>query len=422
MFFLPILALGAMALANWRVSRCFLYPPVLFCTWWCVVLLALSASGTLFYSVCSTTLLIFVGGALAFSAGGLLSLTVPNRSVVSITRPSGQAKRVATFLLILAIVAIALLPLYGLYMHKMSTLANTDDSFLLRFRRAQTDEDIRPLGGSFNLSSALLPFYLIFAYIGTYEYSMSRRYKAQIVLMVGIAALYQVFSLARANIMQLLIGLVAIIAIRRGRIPFKMVATAGFLCLTIFAVYQFGLKKMDAEWNGSFGEKISTLTEGIAGYAVGPLVAFDGVVRRPGSVLNTWKPYKYLVRLGNKVGMDLPDIDRDLEYTEIGRGVITNVYTFYFTYYSDYGMIGVVFGGFVFGLISVAIYRMAIRAKPVGVVLFALVVYAIIMSTFAEEFLVEAHIWVKTVLCVVFMYYVLPACPRVKKHSITCLS
>jgi oligosaccharide repeat unit polymerase len=262
----------------------------------------------------------------------------------------------------------------------------------------------------------LAPIYIGLAFIAVLELTFNPRYRRTLMIFFGLVFVFQLLLVARSNIMQLLVGAVAILAVRSVRLPIKTILLSALVFLFVFGLIHFGLGKLDSDWNRPVSETAASFGRGSLAYAVGPLVAFDDVIKRPGQVLNTWKIYKPLVRLANKFGAGIPELSQHLDYTEIAPGLVTNVYTFYFTYYVDFGIPGVVIATALFGALSSTVFRMARRNSPMGIVLYALVVYGIVMSTFAESVSLEIQLWLKAAICVAFFYRLLPL-TSLRRHS-----
>src|ERR1700730_10844164 len=91
----------------------------------------------------------------------------------------------------------------------------------------------------------------------------------------------------------------------------------------------------------------------------------------------------------NKFGasFDVPSVHA--EFTDISADYDGNVYTIYFSYYPDYGLIGVCV------VMITVIYHNAVRGNPRAVVLYAFVFSGIVLSGFCESFFLGANFWFK---------------------------
>ena len=68
------LLLAVLAALNRRIAGSWLYPPAFFTAYWSVLLIALYASGDMFYPISLATVVLLFVGKLAFSLGGLVVL------------------------------------------------------------------------------------------------------------------------------------------------------------------------------------------------------------------------------------------------------------------------------------------------------------------------------------------------------------
>jgi oligosaccharide repeat unit polymerase len=340
---------------------------------------------------------------LAYSAGALFALVMPSFARTSLFRSTAQEKQICIVFTLIVLSILVAIPL--LVIHNYTLAASSSyDSFWVAVRRAYTDQQDIPGGGGIFGVANLAPIYIAFSYIAVYELTFNPPYRRMLLLFLSLVFVFQILTTARAYVMQLLLGAIAIVAIRRDRIPIKATIAVSVLFLFLFGLFHFELKKMNADWNASGNEKIGSFFQGIAGYTAGPLVAFDRVIVNPNQVPNTWKIYKPFIRIINKFGAGMTELSRNLAFTDISPHLTTNVYTFYFTYYVDFGIVGILFVSSLFGFVSTIVFRMARSNSPLGVVLYALVVYGIVMSTFAECVCLEVTLWVKASICTICIY------------------
>jgi oligosaccharide repeat unit polymerase len=372
-----------------------------------VVLGLLCAVGGLFYPVGPDGIYIYMIGAFSYSIGALFVWFLPKLRMARVSRTPDGNRRTGKAFLILLLSIVAALPFLIVYT-RAQAYNSSSDSFWTGVRSSYIEQNDLPGGGTMGVAN-LAPIYIVLAFIAVLELTVNPRYRRTLLTFFGLVFLFQLVLVARSNIMQLLVGAVAICAIRRGRLPVRVILLSVLLFLFVFGLNQFVLGKLDSNWSGPTSAKAASFGRGSMAYTVGPLVAFDDVISHPHHVLNTWKVYKPFVRLANKFGAGLPELSQHLDYTEIAPGLVTNVYTFYFTYYADFGIPGIIVASVLFGALSTVVYRMARQNSPMGIVLYALVVYGVIMSTFAECVCLEVFLWLKAAISVTFFYYLLPS-------------
>jgi oligosaccharide repeat unit polymerase len=258
----------------------------------------------------------------------------------------------------------------------------------------------------------LIPIYTIFALVAYFEHDGSKSWRWRAWAWIAVALLYQLLSTAQSGVMLLMVGLVAVTWVKRRRAPLRFLVLCIFGFVTVFIANQIILHKGGASTDLSISENAPALLEGFANYGVGGLVGFDAVVSNPLSVKNTWKLYKFFVDAANKLGADYPELPQNLQYTPISPKLATNVYTIYFPYYDDFGLLGVAALSFLIGAVSTVVYCLAVRLRPLGVILFCTALYGIVMSVFAELFFLEIGFWLKSVAIVCALYYLPPILGR----------
>src|SRR5438067_4588087 len=74
LLFISILLLAGLAAANYRVSRSMLYPPALLASLWMILQALLLAAGDAYYPISLPTMIVYLAGVAAFSAGGFFSI------------------------------------------------------------------------------------------------------------------------------------------------------------------------------------------------------------------------------------------------------------------------------------------------------------------------------------------------------------
>ena len=210
----------------------------------------------------------------------------------------------------------------------------------------------------------------------------------------------------------LMVGLIAVGWIKRRRAPVRPLMLCSLAFVAVFIANQIVLHKNGASTDLSLKENAPALVEGFTNYAIGSLVAFDAVVSNPLAVENTWKLYKFFVRQANKFGGGYPELSQHLQFTHVSPHLMTNVYTIYFPYFVDFGLLGVAVLSLLIGAVSTVLYRFAVRLSPLGVILYGAALYGIVMSVFAEAFFLRIGSWLESVAIVSALYYLPPVFGR----------
>lgn len=412
MFSAALLILLILAVFNRLVGRSWLYPPAAFTALWFMALLALHSCGDTFYSISTTTLLVYALGGEFFTVGGLgISVLVPtSRRRVPCVSPV-RRRHIRTVLDVGLAIAIALLPRYLAYLTELASQSNLSN-FWQRVRMGEVAAGSLPGGGPFRLAAWLIPIYTIFALVAYFEHDGSKAWRWRTWAWVAVALLYQLLSTGKSGVMLLMVGLVAVTWIKQRRAPVRFLLLCTLVLGAVFMANHIILHKSDASTDLSINEDMPALLEGFSVYTVGSLVGFDAVVSNPHSVKNTWKLYKFFVGAANKLGAKYPELPQNLQYTPISSHSVTNVYTIYFPYYAGFGLLGVAGLSFLIGTVSTAVYCLAVRLRPLGVILYCAALYGIVMSVFAELFFLQIGFWLKSVAIVCVLYYLPPILGR----------
>jgi oligosaccharide repeat unit polymerase len=157
--------------------------------------------------------------------------------------------------------------------------------------------------------------------------------------------------------------------------------------LIIFVVIGVLLGKIGDTNSGSIGSGI--VLEGIEAavvYFVGGLVAFDKFLMSNIEYSFGTETFRSIVIILNKIGIsDFKEVTLVQPYVNIPFEF--NVYTIYYHYVKDFGIIfSLLFVSFI-SLVSVYVYNMArVKKSRFSLLLFAIIIYANIMSVFQENF------------------------------------
>jgi oligosaccharide repeat unit polymerase len=400
-------ALLVMALMNFCVCKSVLFPPFVFCASWSMVIFGLEAVKDIYYPVTSRTLWIYVAGAIAFSAGGFIAalLKLPGSKVET----GGETPHYINILLTgTLIAALLLLPLYWQYLMELTGGISGNFWKQLRTATLERENSDEPMSAPLNLTVSLIPVFSILAMVGVYEFCRSGKQLLRTAALVITALLYQLGSTARSQVLTLLLGLFSCIWFRYPRRAMKWGAIGAVAFALLFGVNQISMEKVGARADAPLVENIPKVVEGLALYSEGSLVAFETAVRNPGLIPNNSKLYRYFIRTLNRLGMNIEQPTAFLPFTPISNEVTVNVYTIYFAYYMEYGLLGTMILMAGLGLITTYIFRKASTNDPQNVLLFGSALYGILMTFFAEEFFLELGFWLKTIILSLLIYRVAP--------------
>jgi oligosaccharide repeat unit polymerase len=406
---ITILLLAGLAAINYRVSRSVLYPPALFALTWTILLALLLAAGDMYYPISPPTMIVYLAGVAAFSVGAFFSTHFFTQAL------AGSAPRVSRRPggLILTgglILLVAVLPLYWDYIQNLAAAAASGD-----FWRTVRQESIAQ-GDDWSLKTLVTLVWeacsvlaVLLAVTAVAENKGSRFSRIRMILLIAIALLYGMMAGMSGGAVSLALGLIGIDAIRHGGLRTRIIVIGLTVALVSFALVAAFLSKGNTETSASLSENVSSTVDLVGVYVLGGVVAFDAVVQYPASITPVWSMWRVFQLTANKFGasFDVPPIHA--EYTDISDDYNGNVYTMYFSYYPDYGLVGVCVIMLILGAVVTVIYHKAVHGNPRAVVLYAFVFSGIVLSGFSEYFFLAANFWFKAILYTMLAYRFLPA-------------
>ena len=144
MAFTGAILLAALAAINRCIAGSWLYPPALYSAYWSGLLIALYASGDVFYPISLTTVMLLFLGKLAFSLGGLLVLfSLGRRSWSRLPNPDPRRKIIVCHILDTGLLLLlAALPFYWALLQNSSERSGMEDFWVgIRYQTCDAAEE-----------------------------------------------------------------------------------------------------------------------------------------------------------------------------------------------------------------------------------------------------------------------------------------
>ncbi len=395
------LVLGFLALLNRRIGASWLYPPAIFAAVWSALLLGLTISGTLFFPVSEATYCVYLIGAICFSVGGFLAmLRTPPTKPTRQFRTSSTSNRVAMNAVKVGLIALVVcFPWYWSFLQDLGMAAGYNNIWIAVRARIVALSDTQWTGPVARwdsvLFSNLVTFAGLLALIGVVEGGATKRERFLVKIQVLIALVYSVLTASTAGAASLLGAILGIRSLKKGRLRLSEAMLTLAVFLVVFATIAVILGKGRIKPSAPFSDNVGPATEVVEWYTFGGLVAFDRVVQDPSSITASWSVSRFFLLTANKLGaaFDVPSLNA--EYTAIASGMSTNVYTMYFSYFRDYGWLGIVFFPGVLGATLTWVYRRARDGSREAMVLYGMTFSGMVLSGFNEGFFLALNTLLK---------------------------
>lgn len=409
-----ILAAGGafllLALVNAWLGRSLLHPPAIFCFAWAGNMVALELAQGIYFPPADSTLLLFVGGALALSAGGALALLLESSTGEGarlVAPPPSPARRLSVDRRIDMGVWLVVLtaPLRVLRLQQLAggPLDLLSPHFWYLVRRATIAESDVSAVSWLSLTDNLVLLATFLALAAVASDVTQRRMKLRTVVIVLLALVYQVSTASRASGMSLVCGLIAIVWMSSGRWSLRTVAYGAVAAIAMFS-FAAVLMGKGGSMEASLLDNVTGVAQASVLYAVGPLVAFDQALADPSSVPPVWSITYSVVQVLNKLGagIELPSIHAS--FTRVGADAWMNAYTIYFAYVPDVGVPGAFLLLIVVGAGLTVLFRRGMAGSPHARLLYASTISGILMSGFADYFFMVLSYYAKAALFTLVVY------------------
>ncbi len=405
MIYAFIIAFIVLLRLNIMVFKSIVAPASLFVAMWTATLIALALCGNLFYPLSVDTLTVYLVGGLAFSAGAILAITVSRSHKRPAYAISADRHHYCRLLLDLGLVIC----LVGLpwFAHKMlDPVGGLDNPTALLEVRARAVESSGH-ASSFSLLNnlAVLARFVAFGMFLEYDTSKSRRWRSYLSLLPAFA--YGLLEGSKGPVVMVLLTGMFILFLKHRQVKLKTAVVSVVLCLVCFS---FGLLYINFGYMdfSNTNHAWDTVAWVVPSYWLGGPVAFERIVQDPYSVPSTQNINRFFLETANSLGAQFDVPSRHAEFTDVSTNNIssdTNVYTIYFSYYKDYGWLGMVGLMLLAGLCVTLLYQSALRMGPVSIVLCAMALVGTIFSFNAEHYWLELNEYIKAGLFFSVLYH-----------------
>jgi oligosaccharide repeat unit polymerase len=381
-----LLALSGLTVANYWACRDLRYPPFIMSALWLLALAIYYVIPIQINPISIITILIFIAAIIAFSGGGQLALAFHSRNAgipaggsTAVASPSAHPRLKTIFLAL----SVATLPLIVEKAYEIVSQSGNDIFFIgLRLELQADDSSGYGLLGY----AAVLSFFTTFLY--TVEPRNGIAERLQFYLSLAISLAYAVLSTGRTTIFFILAVLVGI-ALMQGRFHFKKFLLSALVFLLSFGFFAVATLKganPDAPWS----ENISSIGESLLIYGMGPLPAFDRVVRANEPLSygqNTFiGPFNVVRRLSGKTRLSPIQEEVDVPFP-------INVYTGIHPVYRDFGIIGVTFAFGIIGAVSTYFYLKGLSGDRLHIFYYALALFPLLFMTFSDQYFAPIDTW-----------------------------
>jgi oligosaccharide repeat unit polymerase len=390
----------------YQISRNLLFPALLFVGTWTLTLIGILVSGDTLFEVSGVTYLVYIIGALFFSVGcifgGAIKVGINKASSVN----SSPQKSVLIYRVLDGLIIVLLIGLPFYWQKVLSTIDDVGIDNLFHSIRAKAVETSSE-GNTFGLigNFVVLSQFVAAAMFYEIDKSFDRRWRAFFAIVVAL--IYGGMTGTKGNMIVLLLTLFFIYSIKIKKIKIKVFLMTFGVVIATFSLGLLVINFAGASFSDT-SEMIAGIVEAIQNYWLGGPVAFDYIVINP-EVLESTRPIsRFFLETANSLGMDVNVPSLHAEFSMISPILETNVYTIYFTYFKDFGLIGVAVIMLSLGAGLSVIYSNSMKGEPISVLFYSVMCVAIVMSIFAEKFFVDLNGYIKFIIFLVIIYKVIP--------------
>jgi oligosaccharide repeat unit polymerase len=399
-----------LSMVNYRRKKDILSFSFILSSVWTVYIFLYSITKDIFYDISFETYGIYFIGAFMFSIGEIFGeifnskkFSTKNKKGQNMERTLGINKKENFIMVAALLILLGSLPFYYKKIVNLSgaSLLNID-IFFWQVRRAFLNSS----GGKFSIINNLVPLSLI---LSVYFYNIYKKKKQKKILVysiIGVAIIYQLLTGGRAGAVYMILSLIGVEIIRERKIKLKNFIILGGSLLFVLTFIAYFVGKGDVDKTQSFLQNIDAFYKDIIVYLLGGMVAFNNAVIYEGSIVSNGGVARFFLETARSLGFNVHVPSLHMQYTNIGPGIITNVYTIYSYYYIDYGLIGTCFFMFLLGIISYIIYEKAKNGNDFFCVLYGYFLAGLVLSVYSEYFYRSLNFIIKTTIVVLGLEFI----------------
>jgi oligosaccharide repeat unit polymerase len=373
--------LVVLVIGNYWLNRSVLYPSFLFCSMWLAEVAMYRMDLLETDPVHSDTLAIIGGGAFLFTCGGLLAMIVPKVLIETkfvLTRLPPRNNLIKPLMIVFLACG---LPLMVRSLLQLASTVSGTGSILQRARIAAVQGNAPPA----TVFSSIASYFILWAIYAAVLFLIERNDK-YFWMMTFVALAGGVLSTGRTPVMMLIVALTCVQLMISDRHRFWHALQFARVPIFIFLCLYFGLVFLDKDTSSYEGGIAGIILFFLVAYIVGPMAAFDYVLRHPqdyaGTSNHTFKFFLSVASTLHLVQWVPPPLYDVFVYVPYP----TNVYTIYKFFYLDFGFYGMLAAITLIGFLQTLLYRKARTGSVLGLYFFSLTLYALIVSVFDDSY------------------------------------
>jgi oligosaccharide repeat unit polymerase len=383
-----------MSIANYWMFRSVLYPPFLFCGMWLLDLCVYRANLIAIDTLHANTLWLIVGGALVFSAGGLVAKLIPRYLAEVRIRLTPELVRSRFPKYVLLALFAASIP-FIVHDRAVKAAQGTGSSFIERSRNAAVEETENEGSGADYAVNSVAPLAILVVLLLSFE---ERDWSYWCVL--AFALLANLVGGGRAGLLNLILGVTCIRLMRQRKESLWAALREARWPLLVFAGAYVGLIFVSKDTK-SYDGLGSLLTFFLVGYLIGPTAALDHVMQRPSDFVVANHTFQFLLKPAAALHL-LPYTPPPVFDKFILVPFPTNVYTVYRFYLTEFGVWGCLGCIAAIGMGHSLLYLRARQQGRLSLILFALSLFPVVMVVFDDLYYVVGFYVRVVVFCVAY--------------------
>jgi oligosaccharide repeat unit polymerase len=376
-----IVSLTILALANYRIRRSVLYPPLLFCGMWLFDAIVYRLHLVDVNPLHPITMYVIAAGAILFSLGGICAFLVPETIIATHLTIIGKPKIAGNWLKYLIVLLLAVCVCFAIRgMMVMAADAGGAGGLFFAVAREEVIESI-------NEGHTSIPWYSYAAtwtIFATTLFQIERRDRVSWIA-AAIAFISCVISGARGGFLFLFSSLICVYLISAKRERFAVAMRIARWPILAFFLLFASLLFVDKNISTA-NNVLAFAGASVVDYIVGPVAALDQVLLHPfdyaGAPNHT---FRFFLQIGSRLGLisynPPPGLDKFI-FVPFG----TNVYTAYKFFITDFGMLSSLAIMGLIGFLQSLLFRKAHSNSVLGLYLFSLTIFPVLMVIFDDQY------------------------------------
>lgn len=265
-------------------------------------------------------------------------------------------------------------------------------------------QEIRILSVEDNLKQPfIISFMYVLVYISTaislYCLKFNHISKGTVFVVFSLAVIYGIAFGAKSSLVKYFLFVLCFLFLVDGKIDIRKTLFFAFLFLCLFYFISVSRGSDGVESDGIVIENLLAVLNKVCFYFFSGIYAFDKYLNDPSQVRFGWDMFLVLTNIFDK---SVQNVGVNASFVTVLDYQVTNVYTYLFSAYYKYGVLGIVAQSIIFGILA-GFFNLEKNMSLLKLTGLSLVLSSLLLSVFNDSILQNMIFYIKTIFVAVII-------------------